>query len=57
MIPFSCIIGTEAEKLKPKVSQKDISKRVRYVKKFFRNEGYSLISIADQRSTVFYKKV
>ena len=55
MVPFSCIIGTEAEKLEPKVSQKDISKRVRYAKKFFRNNGYSLIRITEPKSTVFYK--
>jgi len=39
---FSCRPGTEAEKIEPKISDEEMSKRLKYAKKFFRKAGYKM---------------
>ena len=39
---FSCRPGTDAEKIEPKVSDEEMSKRLKYAKNFFRKEGYKM---------------
>jgi tRNA A37 methylthiotransferase MiaB len=39
---FSCRDGTDAAKIEPKVSQKEIDKRLKYAKEFLEKAGYKL---------------
>lgn len=52
---FSCMKGTEAERIEPKVSVKEISRRVKYAKKFLRKSGYKVIYRRYGRSYYFFK--
>ena len=52
--PFSCIAGTEAEKINQKIPQDIIKKRMKYVKKFLKKAGYRTINL--HYISVFYKK-
>ena len=40
--PFSCKTGTEAEKIEPKIPQKEIINRLKYAKKYMRSSGYTV---------------
>jgi len=44
---FSCKEGTEAEKIEPKISVKEINKRWRYANNFFKKAGYYVICKKD----------
>jgi tRNA-2-methylthio-N6-dimethylallyladenosine synthase len=54
--PFSCKIGTDAEKIEPKVPQIEISKRFRYAKNFLKKAGYDVIYIHKPHLFVFNKR-
>ena len=43
ILPFSCKAGSGAVHIEPKISQKEIFRRLRYAKKFLRNAGYKVI--------------
>ena len=45
IFPFSCKSGTKAEEIEPKVSEKEISKRIRYSKKFLRKRKYNIFRL------------
>jgi len=42
---FSCRSGTEAEQLKPKIPERQMFQRLKYAKKFLKNEGYGVVFI------------
>ncbi len=47
MLSISIKADTEAENFEPKVSRKEISKRLRYTQKYLRNSGYKTFKIKD----------
>jgi len=54
-IPFSCKTGTPAEKIEPKVPNKEIWKRYAFSKKFLRSIGYSIVYKKRTRLFIFQK--
>jgi tRNA A37 methylthiotransferase MiaB len=54
--PFSCKIGSEAENIESKVSLEEMSKRVRYAKRFLKKAGYHVINTPRSRSVLFEKR-
>jgi tRNA A37 methylthiotransferase MiaB len=53
---FSCKAGTLAEKLEQKIPEKEISRRMKYAKKFLKKEGYKVISIPRLQYFLFEKR-
>jgi len=54
---FSCIPGTEAEKIEPKIPSEEISNRFKYTIKFLKKNGYQArIKGLKSRNIVFRKK-
>lgn len=49
LIPFSCKSGTEAEKIEPNISKKEISRRLKYAKKTLKKDGYNVIYFSKPR--------
>jgi len=47
-IPFSLKNGTKAEQIEPKITQKEISKRIRYAKKYLKNIGYHVLYYSEE---------
>ena len=45
VFPFSCKSGTKAEEIEPKVSEKDIAKRIKFSKKFLRKQKYNIFRL------------
>ena len=45
LFPFSCKSGTKAEEIEPKVSEKEIKKRMNYSKKFLRKKKYNVFRL------------
>ena len=39
---FSCRSGTEAENIEPKITEEEISKRIKYTKKYLKKAGYKM---------------
>ena len=57
IFPFSCRTGSEAEKIEPKISQDEISKRFKYAKRFLKNAGYDVIYLPRKQTLFFDKRV
>jgi len=55
IFPFSLKSDTKAEKLMPKISQKNIAKRLNYAKKFLKKNG-KYIALKKSNSIIFSKK-
>jgi len=55
VLGFSCMIGTEAAKIEPKVSEKEISQRMEYIKKFMKQAGYRCVYISKWNVLKFNK--
>ena len=53
---FSCRKGTEAEKINPKISDKEIDRRLKYAKKFLKRYGYKVIYLRNMHFYVFFKR-
>ena len=47
--------GTAAENIKPKISKKEISNRIKFAKKFLKNEGYKLCYFPKKDCLIFDK--
>lgn len=54
--PFSCKTDTKAEDLNPKISRKEIYHRLKYSKKFFKNNGYLVKYIPKAHVFLFEQK-
>ena len=59
--PFSCKTDTKAEDLNPKIPRKEIYHRLKYSKKFFKNNGYLVkyipkahVFLFEQKKTIRY---
>lgn len=57
VFPFSVKKGTKAEKIEPKIRQKDIQKRMKFIKKNLRIMGYRVINLPKINSLLFDKKI
>ena len=55
-IKFSCKKGTEAESIEPKVDDREIERRFRYAKKYFKRNGYSVIHFPKLHYFIFYRR-
>lgn len=55
-IKFSCKKGTEAENIEPKVNPKEIDRRFRYARRYFKRKGYSVIYLPRLHYFVFYRR-
>jgi tRNA A37 methylthiotransferase MiaB len=55
IFPFSCRPGSEAWKLEPKVSKKEILNRMKYVGKYFKKIGYNSFLFKDLEIIAFSK--
>jgi len=53
---FSFRSGTEAEHLKPKILEEEISQRLKYAKKFLKNERYGIVFIPKLPLFIFDKR-
>lgn len=53
---FSCMKGTKAEEIEPKISQKEIFERIKYAKKYFKDLGYNVIYFKKPHFFAFEKK-
>jgi len=51
--PFSLKTGSKAEEIEPKISQKEIWKRMKYARKYLRNLGYRVSYVSAQGFIVF----
>jgi len=56
LYPFSCRMGTAAEKIKMRVPQNVIFKRVEYAKKYLRRKGYIVINKPEMNAISCYKR-
>jgi len=56
ILQFSCKTGTEAETMEPKVSKKEISKRMNYAKKFMKKLGYKIFYIKPRPKFLLNKR-
>jgi len=56
LFPYSTRAGSKAENIEPKVPQKEISRRLRYAKKFLKKEGYNVIFRSKPHAFVFAKQ-
>ena len=55
-IKFSCKRGIEAENIEPKVDSREIERRFRYAKKYFRRNGHSVIHLPKLHYFMFYRR-
>jgi len=53
---FSCRPGTEAEGIEPKISKKEILKRIKIAKKYLKDYGYNAMYLPGQTILVFTKR-
>jgi len=56
IIPFSCRPHTKAENIEPKISRAEILKRMKYVKEYFKNNGYNSSTIKNYNILTFNKQ-
>ena len=56
IIPFSCRIGTEAENIEPKITSQQMSRGLRYAKKYLKKIGYSVLYFPRRGFFIFWKK-
>ncbi len=54
--PYSLKSGTEAEKIEPKISQKEIKKRVKLAKKILTKKGYNFNKVPNKHFYFFEKQ-
>jgi MiaB/RimO family radical SAM methylthiotransferase len=55
ILPFSLKTGSKAEKIEPKVPQKEIWRRIKYIKRFLRSMGYNVVYIPTCKFMLFGK--
>jgi len=53
VFPFSCRSDTKAESIEPKISQNEIFKRLRYAKKFLKNNDYKILATSKMHYMMF----
>ena len=53
---FSCKTGTKAEKIKPKLTSKEIVERLGNTRRVLKNNGYRVITLSKNSFYTFYKK-
>ena len=53
---FSCKKGSKAENIEPKIPEEEISKRMKFAKKFLKHTGYTAISTRRTHFLIFEKK-
>ena len=53
---FSCKTGTKAEKIKPKLTSKEVVERLGNTRKILKNNGYKVITLSKNSFYTFYKK-
>ena len=51
-IPFSLKTGTKAEKIEPKISQKEISDRMKYAKNYLKKIGYHVLNYKEEECKI-----
>jgi len=56
IFPFSCIKSTKAAKMEAKLPKEEISKRIKYAKKYLKKEGYIVRNRTKNHPILFDKK-